>query len=125
MSTIKYTQDHQWLRLEADGTVTLGITTYAQEQLGDIVFIELPAVGSRIDTEAKLIAIESVKAVGEVQLAFAGTVVAINTALADAPELVNSAPEDAGWLVRLSLDDVLVLDGMLDGAGYQAHLATL
>ena len=125
MSTLRYTRDHEWLRLEADGTVTVGITDYAQEQLGDIVFIELPALGTVIDPTANLVVIESVKAVGEVKVAIAGTIVAINQQLADAPELVNSAAENAGWLVRIAAHDPGALDAMLDSAAYQAYLASL
>lgn len=125
MSTVKYTRDHEWLQRAADDTVTLGITDYAQEQLGDIVYVELPAVGSHIDASANLVVIESVKAVGEVKLSATGTVVAVNERLADVPELVNSAAESDGWLVRVKLDQLSALDDLLDAAAYQAFLATL
>lgn len=125
MSTVKYTRDHEWLQRAADDTVTLGITDYAQEQLGDIVYVDLPAVGSHIDASANLVVIESVKAVGEVKLSATGTVVAVNERLADVPELVNSAAESDGWLVRVKLDQLSALDDLLDAAAYQAFLATL
>jgi len=125
MNATKYTQEHEWLRLEDDGSVTLGITDYAQEQLGDIVFVELPEVGSHLDGDSNLVVIESVKAVGEVKLAVGGTVLAINERLADAPELVNSAPLAEGWLLRVQLDDASLLERLMDGNANQAYIAEL
>jgi len=125
MSTTRYTRDHEWLRLETDGSVTLGITAYAQEQLGDIVYVELPDTGSRIDPARNVVVIESVKAVGEVKLPVGGTVLAANAALADRPELVNSAPEGEGWLLRVKLDDAALFDGLYDADAYAAYVATL
>ena len=125
MNSLKYTQEHEWLRVEADGSVTLGITDYAQEQLGDIVFVELPEVGAHLDEDTNLVVIESVKAVGEVKLAVGGTVVGINERLADEPELVNGAPLGDGWLLRLKLDDMKLLDGLMDANAYHAYVAEL
>lgn len=125
MNSLKYTQEHEWLRVEADGSVTLGITDYAQEQLGDIVFVELPEVGAHLDDDTNLVVIESVKAVGEVKLAVGGTVVGINERLADEPELVNGAPLGDGWLLRLKLDDMKLLDGLMDANAYHAYVAEL
>ena len=125
MNSLKYTQEHEWLRVEADGSVTLGITEYAQQQLGDIVFVELPEVGVHLDDDTNLVVIESVKAVGEVKLAVGGTVVAINERLADEPELVNGAPLGDGWLLRLKLDDMQLLDGLMDANAYHAYVAEL
>ena len=125
MNSLKYTQEHEWLRVEADGSVTLGITDYAQEQLGDIVFVELPEVGAHLDDDTNLVVIESVKAVGEVKLAVGGTVVGINERLADEPELVNGAPLGDGWLLRLKLDDMKLLDGLMDANAYHAYVADL
>ena len=125
MNSLKYTQEHEWLRVEADGSVTLGITDYAQEQLGDIVFVELPEVGAHLDDDTNLVVIESVKAVGEVKLAVGGTVVGINERLADEPELVNGAPLGDGWLLRLKLDDMQLLDGLMDANAYHAYVAEL
>ena len=125
MNDNKYTQDHEWLRVEDDGSVTVGITDYAQEQLGDIVFVELPQVGSHLDGDTNLVVIESVKAVGEVKLAVGGTVLAVNERLADAPELVNSAPLGEGWLLRVKLDDASLLTRLMDGNAYQAYIAEL
>jgi glycine cleavage system H protein len=125
MNPPKYTQEHEWLRVENDGSVTLGITDYAQEQLGDIVFVELPEVGTHLDEDTNLVVIESVKAVGEVKLAVGGTVLAINERLANEPELVNNAPLAEGWLLRVQLDDAGLLDGLMDGNAYQAYIAEL
>ncbi len=125
MNAPKYTQEHEWLRAEADGSVTVGITDYAQEQLGDIVFVELPQVGSRLDEGANLVVIESVKAVGEVKLGLGGAVLAVNERLADEPELVNRSPLADGWLLRVELDDASLLDGLMDANAYQAYIAEL
>jgi glycine cleavage system H protein len=125
MNATKYTQEHEWLRVEDDGSVTVGITDYAQEQLGDIVFVELPEVGSHLDGDTNLVVIESVKAVGEVKLAVGGTVLAVNEQLADAPELVNSAPLGDGWLLRVKLDDASLLERLMDSNAYQAYIAEL
>lgn len=125
MTTLKYTRDHEWLRLEADGSVTVGITQYAQEQLGDIVYVELPTVDSHVDPSSNVVVIESVKAVGEVKLPVGGTVRAVNTALSDTPELVNTAPESDGWLLRVEVDDATVLAGLLDSEAYAAYVDSL
>lgn len=125
MNVTKYTQEHEWLRVEDDGSVTVGITDYAQEQLGDIVFVELPELGSHLDGDTNLVVIESVKAVGEVKLAVGGTVLAVNEQLADAPELVNSAPLGDGWLLRVKLDDASLLERLMDSNAYQAYIAEL
>ena len=125
MTPLKFTPEHEWLRVEADGTVVLGITEYAQEQLGDIVFVELPAIGAHLDNDTNLVVIESVKAVGEVKLPVGGTVVGINERLANEPELVNNAPLADGWLLRIKLDDAALLDTLMDANAYQAYIAEL
>ena len=125
MNALKFTQQHEWLRVEADGSVIVGITEYAQEQLGDIVFVELPDIGAHLDNDTNLVVIESVKAVGEVKLAVGGTVVAINERLAIEPELVNNAPLAEGWLLRVKLDDAALLDTLMDANAYQAYIADL
>ena len=125
MQVLKFTTEHEWLRLEDDGTVTLGITDYAQEQLGDIVYIELPAIGARFDTTANLAVIESVKAVGEIKMPLAGSVISINVRLADEPELVNREPRGDGWLLQAAIDDPAVLDSLMDEAAYAVYVAGL
>ncbi len=125
MNALKFTHAHEWLRVEADGSVILGITDYAQEQLGDIVFVELPDIGTHLDHDTNLVVIESVKAVGEVKLPVGGTVIGINQRLANEPELVNNAPLAEGWLLRITLDDVALLDTLMDANAYQAYIAEL
>lgn len=125
MNALKFTQQHEWLRVEADGSVILGITDYAQEQLGDIVFVELPDIGAHLDHDTNLVVIESVKAVGEVKLPMGGTVIGINQRLANEPELVNNAPLAEGWLLRITLDDAALLDTLMDANAYQAYIAEL
>lgn len=118
MSSIKFTEDHEWLRLEEDGTVTIGITDYAQEQLGDIVYIELPNVGEMLSAGSEVAVIESVKAAGEIRSAICGEVLAVNDALADKPEAVNLDPVDSGWFFKLAPDDVNELDQFMDEDTY-------
>src|SRR5690606_1450743 len=118
MSTTKYTADHEWVRIDDDDTVTIGITQYAQEQLGDIVFVQLPEVGSRLARGDEAVVIESVKAAADIKMPFAGEVAAVNDALTSAPETVNSDPMGAGWFLRVRPDDRNELDGLLDEAAY-------
>ena len=122
---IRYTTDHEWLRTEDDGTLTVGITDYAQEQLGDIVYVELPEAGREISAGELLVVIESVKAVGEIKMPCAATVRAINETLADQPELVNSDAVGSGWLARIEPADAGVLDALMDEDAYRAYLGTL
>jgi len=125
MTTLRYTRDHEWLREEADGTFTIGITHYAQEQLGDIVYVELPALASHVDSAGNAVVIESVKAVGEVKLPVGATIVAVNTALSDQPDLVNTAPEGAGWLLRVKLDTAQGLHNLMDAQAYTDYVGML
>ena len=125
MSSTKFTEDHEWLRLEDDGTVTIGITDYAQDQLGDIVFIELPNVGDILSTGSEAAIIESVKAAGEMKAAIGGEVLAVNGVLADKPEAVNFDPADSGWFFKLAPDDVDELDQFMDEDAYQEFIKDL
>ena len=125
MSMLKFTHDHEWLRVEVDGSVTVGITDYAQSQLGDIVYVELPELGAHVDAGSNFVVIESVKAVGEIKLPVGGTVLSVNERLGDTPELINSAPQGDGWLLRIKLDDPSVLDTLLEAAPYAAFVASL
>ena len=100
-----YTEEHEWLRKEEDGTVTIGITDHAQEALGDLVFVELPEVGQELDAGGDMAVVESVKAASDVYAPVAGTVVAVNEALADDPETINSDPYGDGWIVRMQPGD--------------------
>jgi len=118
----RYTQDHEWVRLDGDEAV-VGITAYAADQLGDIVFVELPAVGRKLDAAGTFGVVESVKAVSDLFAPVGGEVVATNDALAGTPELVNSDPYDAGWMIRVKVADADAIDGLLDAAAYDALIA--
>jgi glycine cleavage system H protein len=119
-----YTDEHEWI--DVDGaTATVGITAYAQEQLGDIVFVEVPSEGVAVTKGGDAAVVESVKAASDVYAPVTGTVTEGNAALADDPSLVNSDPEGAGWFFRLTLDDAGQLDGLMDEAGYKAFVAGL
>jgi len=115
---LKYTNSHEWARQEADGTVTIGITFHAQEMLGDVVFVETPAVGRKLAQGEECGVIESVKAAADIYAPLAGEVVATNAELADAPEKVNQDPY-AAWMFRLKPDDPAQLGALLDAAAYQ------
>jgi len=118
----RYTSDHEWARL-VDSNVRVGITDYAQDALGDIVFVDLPAVGTHLDAAAVLGEVESTKSVSEIYAPITGEVVAVNSALSDAPELLNSDPYGAGWICEIAPADVGVLDTLLDAAGYGALIS--
>ena len=119
--TLRYTADHEWLRLE-DGEAVVGITAYASDELGDIVFVELPELGRRLRVAEAFGVIESVKTASDLYAPAAGEVVAVNDELASRPELVNSEPYAAGWMVRLRLDDTASADGLMDAAAYRARI---
>ncbi|MGH8913382.1 MAG: glycine cleavage system protein GcvH [Acidimicrobiia bacterium] len=113
-----YTEEHEWIRQVGDSLVRIGITDYAQDQLGDVVFVELPEIGARVAKDDILVEVESTKSVGEVYAPFAGTIVNVNQAVADSPELVNQSPYEQAWLVELELDGEFPSDGLLDAAAY-------
>jgi glycine cleavage system H protein len=119
---LHYTKDHEWVRVDGD-RATVGITAYAAEQLGDIVFVELPDVGRSLDQFAAFGVVESVKAVSDLFAPVGGEVVETNATLTSQPELVNSDPYDGGWMVRLRLADAAQLDGLLDATAYDALIA--
>lgn len=119
-----YTKDHEWIELDGE-TATVGITDYAQGQLGDIVFVELPEAGRAVTKGGEAAVVESVKAASDVYAPVSGTVTETNPALADDPALVNTAPEGDGWFFRMTLSDPSELDGLMDADAYQAFLGTL
>ena len=120
-----YSKDHEWLRLEGDGTATIGITDHAQQELGDIVYVELPEPDASLEADEAMGSVESVKAVSEIFCPVGGTVVGVNDALEDAPEHVNSGPYGDGWLIRLRLDDPgSPAATMLSAAQYEQHVAS-
>lgn len=123
MST-RYSRDHEWVRLDGDVAV-IGITDYAQEQLGDVVYVELPEVGKSLAKGAEAAVVESVKAASEVFAPIAGEVVAVNDALADEPALVNQSPEDAGWFLKLKPGDRSEVESLMDADAYKAFLETI
>ncbi len=114
-----YTEEHEWVRKLGDSLVRIGITDYAQDQLGDVVFVELPAIGTRVVKDDILVEVESTKSVGEVYAPFAGEVTAVNQAVSDSPELVNRSPYEEAWLVEMTLDGEVPMDGLLDPAAYR------
>ena len=118
-ANLKYASSHEWMLLNADGSVTVGITDHAQEALGDLVFVELPEVGAHFEAEKEIAVVESVKAAADVYAPIAGTVTEVNQAAADAPESVNQDAY-AAWLFKMTPDNVSDLDKMLDAAAYQA-----
>ena len=121
----KYSTEHEWAKVEADGTVTIGITDYAQEHLGDIVFLDLPETGTSVKQSEKLGEVESVKSVSDIYSPLSGQVVETNQAVMDSPELVNQFPHDAGWLVRLEPSDKEELESLMSDSDYQSFLESL
>ena len=119
-SDLKYTASHEWLRDNGDGTATVGITFHAQDALGELVYVELPAVGRSLDTGEACVVVESTKAASDVYAPVSGEVVAVNDALADAPQTVNESPYETGWLFRLKLADASQPAGLLSAADYAA-----
>lgn len=120
--TTRFTKDHEWIRVEGDEAV-VGITAYAAQQLGDVVFVELPATGKSVSPGDEMAVVESVKAASEVYAPVSGEVVAVNDALEDAPQTVNEAPDGEGWFVRIKLADKSELDALMDEAAYKQHIA--
>lgn len=114
----KYTEDHEWVLVE-DDIITVGITDFAQDQLGDVVFVELPEVGDTLEAGKTLGVVESVKAVSDVYTPASGEVVEVNEALPDEPEALNNSPYEDGWMIKLKLADPADLDGLMDVAAYQ------
>jgi glycine cleavage system H protein len=114
----RYSKEHEWIRVE-DGKGTIGITDYAQNQLGDVVFLELPEVGANIEAGERFGTVESVKAVSELYAPVSGEVLEVNTDLADAPEGVNSDPHGSGWMVVVAVKDAAQLEALMDAASYQ------
>lgn len=118
---LRYTKDHEWIRVEGD-VATVGITDHAQQELGDIVFVELPKVGAHLDQSASFGSVESVKAVSDVYSPAAGEVVEANSALADAPEKVNSDPYGEGWIMKLRLKDASQVESLMSAADYTNYV---
>jgi glycine cleavage system H protein len=124
MSEIRFSKDHEWVKLEGD-TATVGITVYAQEQLGDVVFVDLPAVGKKVEKGKEMAVVESVKAASEVYAPLTGEVVEVNAALSDAPATVNEDAMGKGWFAKLKVADKGELGGLMDEAAYKAYVEGL
>ena len=118
---LKYVASHEWLRLEADGSVTVGITDHAQELLGDIVFVELPEVGANLAAEEQAGLVESVKAASDIYAPIAGEILEVNQELIDAPDTANTDPYGAAWFFRIKPANAADLDGLMDAAAYEAE----
>ena len=116
--TIKYTPDHEWLQIEADGTATVGITEHAQDALGDVVFVDLPAVGTTFNAKDIAGVVESVKAAADVYMPLTGEITEVNEALRDDPALANTDPLGAGWFFKIKLANPADADTLLDKTGY-------
>ncbi|PLR24292.1 glycine cleavage system protein H [Caulobacter zeae] len=121
---MRFTKDHEWVAVEGD-IATVGITAYAAEQLGDVVFVEVPEVGKTVAQGEGLAVVESVKAASDVYAPVSGEVVEANAELADAPETVNAVPEAGGWFAKLKLSNPAEVDALMDRDAYEAFLATL
>jgi len=120
-SNLKYTASHEWVKTEADGSVSIGITSHAQELLGDMVFVESPAVGRKLKAGEECAVVESVKAAADVYAPIAGEVVAANSDLDSAPEKINEDPY-AAWMFKMKPDNIADLDDLMDAAAYQVHV---
>ena len=123
MSDLKYSKEHEWVRLEGD-VVTVGISQFAQEQLGDVVFVELPDIGKAVEQNGDAAVVESVKAASEVYAPVSGEVIEVNAELEDDPELVNRAPTGEGWFMKIKISDPSQLDDMMDEAAYNDFVAS-
>jgi glycine cleavage system H protein len=122
---LKYVKSHEWLRVEADGSVTIGITDHAQEALGDLVFVETPEAGRQLAAGESCAVVESVKAASDVYAPIAGEVLAANDTLGSAPEVLNSDPYGDGWMWKMKPSNPAEIEALLDAAGYQDYLKTL
>ena len=119
---LRYAASHEWARLEADGTVTVGISDHAQEALGDVVFVELPELGKQLNAGQEAGVVESVKAASDIYAPVSGEIVAVNEALADSPEIVNSDPYHDGWMYKIRLSDAAELEDLLSADDYDAQV---
>jgi glycine cleavage system H protein len=121
-SNLHYTKDHEWVKVEGDGTVTVGITDYAQAALGDVTFIDLPKVGKQLEAADVFGTVESVKAASDLYSPVSGEVIAINSSLNETPDLVNREPYEKAWMIKMKLKSAAELDKLLDSSSYQSLL---
>jgi glycine cleavage system H protein len=122
-SDLRFTKSHEWVRLEEDGTVTVGISDHAQELLGDLVFVELPEVGASISADEACCVVESVKAASDVYMPITGEILDTNQLLVDEPEIINSSPYDDGWVFKIQPDDVDDIEQLMDASTYESEIA--
>lgn len=122
-ANLRYTKSHEWARTEADGSVTVGITDHAQDLMGDMVYVDLPKTGTQVAAGKDCAVVESVKAASDVYAPLAGEIVAVNSALSDAPEKVNQDPYGEGWLFRLKPANAAAVNALLDAAAYEKMIA--
>jgi len=120
---LRYAKTHEWARVEDDGSVTVGITDFAQDQLGDVVFVELPSVGSTVEKGQQVAVIESVKTASDIYAPVAGEITAVNDGLDGKPETINESPYEGGWLFKLTPTNAAELDTLLDAASYVGSVA--
>ncbi|WP_158152257.1 glycine cleavage system protein GcvH [Vibrio fluvialis] len=120
--TLKFTDSHEWVRDNGDGTVTIGISEHAQEMLGDVVFVELPEVGSECDAGESFSLVESVKAASDIYAPVSGVIVEVNEDLQDSPELINEQPYEGGWIVKVKMSDAAELDDLKDAEEYLSSI---
>jgi glycine cleavage system H protein len=117
---LKYAKSHEWIRVDADGLATVGISEFAQDALGDVVFVELPKTGATVNAGQEVAVVESVKAASDIYSPVSGSIVAVNDALRDKPELLNSSPLDQGWLFRIKMSNASEIGALLDASAYDA-----
>ncbi|GAB5497914.1 MAG: glycine cleavage system protein GcvH [Pseudohongiellaceae bacterium] len=119
---LKYATSHEWVRVDDEGVATVGISDHAQSALGDIVFVELPELGATVNAKEEVAVVESVKAASDIYSPISGEIVAVNEALVDAPETVNSVPYDDGWFFKVKISDQAELDELMDAEAYTDHV---
>ena len=123
-SDLKYTSSHEWVRIEGDGSVTVGITDHAQDLLGDLVYVEAPEQGTEVQAKEACAVVESVKAASDIYSPLDGEVIEGNTILADTPEIINNDPYGEGWIMRIQPSDIADADALMDAEAYEAHVAS-
>jgi glycine cleavage system H protein len=120
---LRYTKDHEWIKMESGNIAVVGITNFAQQELGDIVYVEVETIGKHLSADAVFGTVEAVKTVSDLYLPVEATILMVNPALANAPDLVNSDPYGEGWMVKLEVTDPSAIDGLLDAEAYESTLA--
>ena len=125
MSVLRYTEEHEWILLDENNNLLVGISNYAQEQLGDVVYVELPEIGAVVGAGDEISVVESVKTAGEIKSPVGGTIIEVNDRLADEPEVVNSDPLGEGWFFKMTPDDTSELDHFMDENAYDEYIKDL